>query len=63
MNKNWVHLQDGTRDGDNWDLAITTQDIVKTGDIVVFEGVVALNKDFGAGYVYDVILEDAKLKN
>ena len=63
MNKNWVHLQDGTRDGDNWDLAITTQDIVKTGDIVVFEGVIALNKDFGAGYVYDVILEDAKLKN
>lgn len=62
MNKNWIHLQDGTKDGNNYDLAITTQDIVKTGDIVVFEGVVSLNKDFGAGYVYDVIVEDAKLK-
>lgn len=62
MNKNWVHLQDGTKDGNNWDLAITTQDTVKTGDIVVFEGIVTLNKDFGAGYVYEVIVENAKLK-
>lgn len=62
MNKNWVHLQDGTRDGDNWDLAITTQDLVNTGDIVIFEGIVNLNKDFGSGYVYEVIVEDAKLK-
>ena len=61
MNKNWVHLQDGTKDGDNYDLAITTQDAVKTGEVVTFEGVISLSKDFGYGYVYDVIMEDAKL--
>ncbi|MEI6455620.1 MAG: GW dipeptide domain-containing protein [bacterium] len=62
MKKNWVHLQDGTRAGDKFDLAVTTQDSVKVGDIALFEGVVSLNKDFGAGYFYDVIVEDALLK-
>ena len=62
MNINWVHLQDGTKDGDNWDLTITTKDSVKVGDVVVFEGVIELNRDFGYGYVYDVIMQDAKLR-
>ena len=62
MNKNWVHLQDGTKDGDNFDLVITTLDAVNTGDVVIFEGVVTLDKDFGSGYFYEVIVEDALLK-
>ena len=60
MDKNWAHIQDGTSDGDNFDLTVTTQKDVKVGDVVTFEGKVALNKDFGYGYSYDVILEDAK---
>ena len=63
MNRNWVHIQDGTKDGNNFDLTINTQDTVKTGEITVFEGVVALNRDFGAGYTYDVIVENAKRIN
>jgi len=35
---------------------------VNAGDIVTFEGVVALDKDFGAGYFYDVIMEEAEIK-
>lgn len=62
MGKNWVHLQDGTKDGENFDLTITTLDSAKVADIVIFEGKVTLNKDLGAGYFYDLILEDAKLK-
>ena len=62
MNRNWVHIQDGTKDGDNFDLTITTQDSVKVGDLVLFEGKVALDKDFGAGYFYGLILEEARLK-
>jgi len=62
MGKNWVHLQDGTRDGENFDLTITTLDSVKVADVVVFEGKVTLNKDLGAGYYYDLLIEDAKLK-
>ena len=62
MNRNWVHIQDGTRDGENFDLTITTNDSVKVGDIVVFEGKAAAGRDFGAGYFYELIIEDARLK-
>ncbi len=61
MGKNWLHIQDGTRDANNYDLAITTGDIAKVGDVVTCTGKISLNKDFGAGYSYDVIMEDANL--
>jgi hypothetical protein len=61
MNKNWVHIQDGTRDGSNYDLTITSRDFAKVGEVVEFEGVISLNRDFGAGYSYEVIMEDAIL--
>jgi len=61
MNKNWIHIQDGTEDNGNYDLTVTTLEEVKVGDNVVFEGKIALNRDFGAGYSYEVIMEDAKL--
>ena len=62
MDRNWVHLQDGTGDSDNFDLTITTTDDVEVGGIVTFEGKITLNKDFGAGYSYEVIMEEAKLQ-
>ena len=61
MGKNWLHIQDGTNGNGVFDLTITTADEVKVGDIVTFEGIVALNKDFGAGYSYDLIVEEGKL--
>ena len=61
MKTNWVHIQDGTNDSGNFDLTITTSSEVKVGDVVIFEGVITLNKDFGAGYSYEVIMQDAKL--
>jgi hypothetical protein len=61
MGKNWVHLQDGTSAADKFDLTITTQEQVNVGDVVTFEGTIVLNKDFGAGYVYEVLMEEAKL--
>ena len=60
MGKNWVHLQDGTGDAGSNDLLVTTQETVALGDIVIFEGMIALNKDFGSGYSYEVLMEDAK---
>jgi hypothetical protein len=60
MGKNWVHLQDGTSGSGSYDLTVTTQDNVNVGDVVTFEGKIVLNKDFGAGYKYDVLMEDAK---
>lgn len=61
MGKNWVHIQDGTVNGSDFDLTITTQADVKVGDEVTFKGKLTLKKDFGAGYYYDVIVEDGEL--
>lgn len=60
MGKNWIHIQDGTSSGENFDLTITTNDIANTGDIVTFEGKISVNKDFGYGYSYKLIMEEAK---
>ena len=58
MGKNWFHIQDGTNNNGSFDLTITTTDeTVKVGDVVTVEGVISLNKDFGSGYLYDIILE------
>ena len=59
MNRNWIHLQDGTSFDDNYDLTITSNEEVEEGQIVTFIGTVSINKDFGAGYVYELIIEDA----
>ena len=60
MGKNWVHIQDGTDYKDGFDLTITTQNTVAVGEIVTFEGKIALDKDFGYGYAYSVIMEEGK---
>ncbi len=62
MRRNWVHLQDGTEADGKGDLTITTQDEAAVGDVVTFEGKITLDKDFGAGYKYEVIMEEAKKK-
>jgi hypothetical protein len=57
MGRNWIHLQDGS--GENFDLTVTTKENIPQGRIVTMQGKVNLNKDFGAGYRYDIIIEDA----
>lgn len=61
MGKNWIHLQDGTDNNGSFDLTITSQDLPEQGDEATFKGTIILKKDFGAGYYYDVIMEDAQL--
>lgn len=61
MEKNWIHIQDGTEAGGEFDLTATSTITVKVGDVVTLEGKIALDKDFGYGYVYKVLLEDATL--
>ncbi|MFV2059854.1 MAG: hypothetical protein ACC653_04165 [Gammaproteobacteria bacterium] len=58
MNKNWIHIKDSSTGGD---LTITTAEKAKVGDTIIVDGKIAINKDFGYGYLYDVILEDAKV--
>ncbi|HEY6104923.1 MAG TPA: nucleotide-binding protein [Anaeromyxobacteraceae bacterium] len=63
MGRNWVHLRDGSGSQDKGtnDVTVTTGDQAAVGDVVVAKGVVRTDKDFGAGYAYPVIVEDAKL--
>ena len=63
MGKNWMHLRDGSgsRAAQDDDITVTTADSAAVGDVVLVRGVVRLNKDFGAGYAYPVIIEDAKV--
>lgn len=62
MDKNWIHLQDGTEFDKNFDLAITTLGEVVAGDTIIATGKIALDKDFGYNYTYKVIMEDATVK-
>lgn len=59
MNRNWIHIQDGSSSDKTIDLTVTTNNEVKLGDVVVVKGTITLAKDFGAGYFYDVIMESA----
>ena len=63
MGKNWLHIRDGSGSADKSDndLTVTTSTPAKLGDTVLVTGLVSLNKDFGAGYKYTVILDDAKV--
>jgi len=60
MGKNWLHVRDGSGAEGTNDLTVTTIEVVpNVGDTVLVSGVVELNKDFGMGYQYDIIIEDA----
>ena len=64
MGKNWLHLQDGSGDAakKQHDLVVTTLADAAEGDIVTVEGIVAAERDFGAGYSYPVLIENAKVE-
>ena len=59
MGRNWIHLKDGSKD--NYDLVVTSNVFIKEGTIVTIKAKVTLHKDFGAGYKYDLILEEGTL--
>ena len=56
MNRNWIHLQDGSKD--DYDLVVTSSTFVPEGKTVTIKAEVSLDRDFGAGYRYDLILEN-----
>jgi len=64
MGKNWIHLQDGSGEQQKGthNLVATSQDIAAVGDIITVTGKFAKDRDFGAGYLYKAIIEDAKVQ-
>ncbi|MDL1958090.1 MAG: DNA-binding protein [Deltaproteobacteria bacterium] len=63
LGKNWIHLQDGSGDEkkENYDLVVTSQDLPSVGDVITVSGTLHTDKDFGAGYKYNVIVEEASI--
>lgn len=61
MGRNFLHIQDGTGDSKSNDLAITSKQTAKIGDQITISGVVVLNKDFGSGYTYPLLIEEATI--
>lgn len=61
LGKTWIHIQDGTGDSQSKtnDLVVTSQDSPSVGDTILVEGVVRTDKNYGMGYVFPVVLEDA----
>ncbi len=58
MRKNWIHLEDGSGDKD---LIVTTTATTAVGAVIVVEGALSLDRDFGMGYFYEVLMEDAAI--
>jgi hypothetical protein len=64
MGRNWIHLQDGSGDpaAGTHDITVTTADSTAMGEVIVIEGKLSLDIDFGSGYRYDVIVEEASVR-
>lgn len=56
LGRNWLHLRDPSGEAD---LVVTTQADASRGDLVRVKGTLALDRDVGAGFKYDALLEDA----
>jgi hypothetical protein len=61
MGKNWLHIQDGTGVPGSNDLTVTTASETKVGDTILVTGTLSTDRDFGSGYKYGLIIEDAKI--
>jgi len=63
MGRNFVHIQDGTGDagaGTN-NLIVTSKQTAKVGDQISISGIAVLNRDFGSGYMYPLLIEEATI--
>jgi uncharacterized protein YycO len=61
MGRNFLHVQDGTGDAASNDLVVTSKQTAKVGDQVTISGVVVLNRDFGSGYSFPLLIEEATI--
>ena len=60
MGKNWIHLQQKDKNGQSYNLVVTSRDNARVGEECYFEGKIDTKLDLGAGYFFDVIMQEAK---
>jgi uncharacterized protein YdbL (DUF1318 family) len=61
MGRNWLHIRDGSGAEGTNNLTVTSKDTARVGDLVVIQGVLATNRNFGGGYKYPLIVEEASV--
>ena len=61
MGRNFVHVRDGTGDANNNNLVVTSKQTANVGDQVSITGVVVVDRDFGMGYSYPLLIEEASI--
>ncbi len=59
MQRNFVHVQDGSGDATTNNLIITSKQTAAVGDTIKVTGKVTLNRDFGMGYSYALLIEES----
>ena len=62
MGTNWYHIRDGSGDATakTNNLVVTGRTEMLLGDTVTAFGTIHIDKDFGGGYYYEVIMEEAE---
>jgi hypothetical protein len=63
MGRNFVHVQDGSGDAaaGTHNLIVTSKQTARVGDEVTVSGTVVVNRDFGSGYLYPLLIEDCSI--
>lgn len=61
MGRNWIHVKDGSGAAGTDDLTVTTSGQAGVGERVVVTGTVRIDQDFGNGYRYAVLIEEANV--
>jgi hypothetical protein len=59
MNRNFIHVQDGTGSGETDRVIFTSQQTTEVGAKITATGTVKLDTDFGMGYFYPTLVEQA----
>ena len=64
MYKNWIHLKDGTGEKGSDKIVFRSEDqVARVGSVVTAEGRLETDVDFGYGYHYDLLVEDASFSD
>lgn len=58
---NFVHIQDGTAAGADDKLIVRSKQTAEVGSEVKVSGTVVVDKDFGSGYMYPLLIEEATI--
>jgi hypothetical protein len=61
MKRNFIHVMDGSGNAQTGDMTVTTRQMARVGDQVTVSGVLVLDRDFGSGYLFPLLIEDAKI--